>query len=155
MVNDIDKADWLWANSLTITIDLRADPGMHCRQAEVSHMTRKQLHSPAQTRTSDIVAAADLLHRMMSELHSLRAATTSPGLAMAIDARELREQLHELFATVRALTREAEPRHAEELTYRALDLIKRLAEELECLVCEAERDSGRVPPGCDCVGMAN
>jgi hypothetical protein len=50
---------------------------------------------------------------------------------MAIDAHELREQLHELFETVRVLTEEAEPRRAEELSYKALDLIKRLAEELD------------------------
>jgi hypothetical protein len=128
---------------------------MHRREAEASRMTRKLLHSPAKTRTTDILAAADLLRRMMSELHSLRTATTSPVLAMAIDARELRGKLHELFETVRALTSEAEPRHAEELSCKARDLIKRLAAELECLACEAERDHSEVPPGCDCVRMAN
>jgi hypothetical protein len=100
-------------------------------------MTHKQLSGPAQTRMNDIFAAADLLRRMMSELHSLRAAATSPALAMAIDAHELREQLHELFETVRLLAK-AEPRHAEEY-----------------LVCEAERDYSKAPPGRDCFGMAN
>jgi hypothetical protein len=118
-------------------------------------MTRKQLSGPAQTRMKDIFAATDLLRRMMSELHSLRAASTSPALAMAIDSHELREQLHELFATVRVLAKEAEPRHAEELSCKALDLIKRLAEELEYLVCEAERDCSTAPLERDCFGMAN
>jgi len=117
-------------------------------------MTRKQLGGLAQTRMDDIFAAAALLRRMMSELQSLRA-TTSPALATAIDAHELREQLHELSATVRVLSEEAEPRRAEELSYRALDLIKRLAEELEYLVCQAERDHSKAPPGRDCFGMAN
>jgi hypothetical protein len=118
-------------------------------------MTRRQLSGPAQTRMNDILAATDLLRRMMSELHNLRAATTSPALGLAIDAHELRAQLHELFETVRALTQEAEPRLAEELSCQALDLIKRLAEELEYLVCEAERDYGKAPPASDCFGMAN
>ena len=118
-------------------------------------MTRKQLSGPAQTRMNDICAATDLLRRMMSELHSLRAAATSPALAMAIDAHELREQLHELFETVRVLTGEAEPRQAEELSHKALDLIKQLAEELEYLVREAERDYSKAPPGRGCFGMAN
>jgi hypothetical protein len=118
-------------------------------------MTRKQLSGPAQTRMKDIFAATDLLRRMMSELHSLRAATTSPALGLAIDAHELREQLHELFETVCVLTKKPEPRQAEELSCKALDLIKRLAEELEYLACEAERDYSKVPPGCDCIGMAN
>jgi hypothetical protein len=117
-------------------------------------MTHKQLSGPAQTRMNDIFAATDLLRRMMSELHSLRAAATSPALAMAIDAHELREQLHELFEKVRLLAK-AEPRHAEELSHKALDLIKRLAEELGYLVCEAERDYSKAPPGRDCFGMAN
>jgi hypothetical protein len=103
----------------------------------------------------DIFAATDLLRRMMSELHSLRAAATSPALGLAIDSHELREQLHELFETVRALAKEGEPRHTEELSCKALDLIKRLAEELEYLAGEAERDYSKVPPGCDCMGMAN
>jgi hypothetical protein len=118
-------------------------------------MMRKQLHSPAKARTSDILAATDLLRRMMSELHSLRAATTSPVLAMAIDARGLREQLHQLFATVRAMTGKTQPRHTEELISKARGLIKRLAAELECLECEAERDYSEVHSGCDCVRMAN
>ena len=94
---------------------------------EVGQMTRKRLSGPAQTRMKDIFAATDLLRRMMSELHSLRAATTSPALAMAIDSQELREQLQELFETVRVLTNDAESRDAEELSHKALDLIKRLA----------------------------
>jgi hypothetical protein len=118
-------------------------------------MTRKQLSRLAQTRMNDIFAAADLLRRMMSELHSLRAATTSPALAMAIDSQELREQLQELFETVRVLTNDAESRDAEELSHKALDLIKRLAEELEYLVCEAERDCSKAPPELDRFGMAN
>jgi hypothetical protein len=118
-------------------------------------MTRTQLSGPAQTRMNDICVAADLLRRMMLELHTLRGATTSPALAMAIDAHELREQLHELFETVRVLMEEAEPRRAEELSYKALDLIKRLAEELEYLVCEAERDYGTAPSERDGLGMLN
>jgi hypothetical protein len=118
-------------------------------------MTRKQLSGPAQTRMKDISAATDLLRRMMSELHSLRAATTSPALGRAIDSHELREQLHELFETVRVLSKEAEPRHTEELSRKALDLIKRLAEELEYLVCELERDGSKAPLPRGCFGMAN
>jgi hypothetical protein len=118
-------------------------------------MTRKQLSGPAETRMKDISAATDLLRRMMSELHSLRAATTSPALGLAIDSHELHEQLHELFETVRVLSEEAEPRHTEELSRKALDLIKRLAEELEYLVCELERDGSKAPLPRGCFGMAN
>jgi hypothetical protein len=63
--------------------------------------------------------------------------------------------LHELFETVRALTMDAEPGESEQLSHKALKLIKRLAEELEQLAWEAARDYGKVPPGCDCIGMAN
>src|SRR5271154_1998003 len=115
-------------------------------------MTSQQL-SPAKTRTHDILAATNLLHRMMSELHRLRTAT-SPFLATAIDAHELREQSHELFETVRMLTREPD-RQPEELRYKALGLIKRLARELEYLACEAERDSHKVSHGLECPGMEN
>ena len=104
---------------------------------------------------NDMFAAANLLRHLMSELHSLRDATASTVLAMAIDANELREQLQELFETVRELSWEAEPRCARELTDKALDLIKLLGEELDCLACEAERHYGSVPPGCDSVDMVN
>jgi hypothetical protein len=53
------------------------------------------------------------------------------------------------------LSKEAEPRHTEVLSRKALDLIKRLAEELEYLVCELERDCNKAPPPRGCFGMAN
>lgn len=118
-------------------------------------MTNKQLRTPARIRTGDIFAAMDLLRRMMSELHSLRAATASPLLAMAIDAHEVREQLHELFDTLRGLTGESEQRHAEELSRKALGLIKRLAGDLEYLACQADGEHSEVPRGCGTCGTAN
>jgi hypothetical protein len=117
-------------------------------------MTNKQLKRPGRNPTADICAAADLPRRMMSELHALRTGTTSPLLAMAIDARELREQLHELFETVRMLTTGLEPRHAQDLTDKALGLIKQLARVLDYLAREAQAESHTAPPGLDCSGMA-
>jgi hypothetical protein len=130
---------------------MRADP----LAQRGGHVTLKQPNSPAMARRNDLFAAANILRHMMCELHSLRVATASPVLAMAIDANELREQLQELFETIRELCREAEPRCARELADKALDLIKRLAEELDWLACEAERHYGNVPPGCDRADMAN
>jgi hypothetical protein len=48
------------------------------------------------------------------------------------------------------LTKEAEPQHANDLSHKALGLIKRLARELEYLACEAERCPQKVPLGLDC-----
>jgi hypothetical protein len=118
-------------------------------------MPNEQSNNLAKARAGDIFAAADVLRRMMSELHRLRAATASPLLAMAIDVLGVREQLQELFETVSALAREAESRHSEELSRRAVGLIRRLTGELDYLARESERDYHEVPHGCDSCGTAN
>jgi signal transduction histidine kinase len=88
-----------------------------------------------------ICIAGDLLRRMMSELQSAVAGNARLGLAMATAGHDLRQRLHSLLGTVDLLSSADSPARAGDLARRAKAMIFRLANELEDLALQAERDS--------------
>jgi hypothetical protein len=89
-----------------------------------------------------ICIAADLLRRMMSELQSAIAgnATLGLGLAMASVEHNLSQRLHLLLCTVELLSMAESPAQAGDLARHAKAMIFQLANELEDLALQAERD---------------
>jgi hypothetical protein len=87
-----------------------------------------------------ICIAADLLRRMMSELQSAIAGNARRGFAMVSEEHGLSQRLHSLLCTVELLSMAESPAQAGDLARHAKAMIFQLANELEDLALQAERD---------------
>jgi hypothetical protein len=111
-------------------------------------MQGQPISSPQFSDIDYICIATDLLTKMMSELQSLEFSSWRLTLAMATAAHDLRQWLHTLAETVELLTSTQDAVRSAELSRRAISLIYQLAEELEQLAYQAERDSRQAAAGC-------
>jgi signal transduction histidine kinase len=113
-------------------------------------MHGQPISSPQFTDVDYICVATDLLTKMMSELHSLQVNNRRLTLAMATAGHDLRQRLHALLGTVELLTSTQDAVRNAALSRRAKSLIFRLAQELEQLAYQAERDHRQTAPPSHC-----
>jgi signal transduction histidine kinase len=92
------------------------------------------------TQIDYICVAAGLLENMMSEFDALKINNQRLTLAMASAGHDLRNRLHTLLGTVEMLTTAHDAVRTAQLSQRARSLIFRLAQELEELARQAEKD---------------
>jgi signal transduction histidine kinase len=109
-------------------------------------MTEQAMNDSQSTQIDYICVAAGLLKDMMLELEALKFNNRRLTLAMASAGHDLRSRLHRLLGTVERLTTCQDTTRTADLSQRARSLIFELAEELEDLARQAEKDHAHPAP---------
>jgi signal transduction histidine kinase len=107
-------------------------------------MPEREMSTSPYTDTDYVCVSADSFAKIMSEHLSLELDNQRLTLSMAAAGHDLRQRLHMLLATVELLTSAHDQVRCAELRQRAKSLIFRLAEELEQLAFQAQREHSRV-----------